>query len=101
MERGIRTFRGVPDLTRPGICYSKDAIYLRGLQKIDRAVAQEGEGVLDRLAVGVVALEQLPDLAELGITQAAQSLRKLVQDPDLVPYILSFDAKSSFRSALA
>ena len=91
LERGIRTFRGVPDLTQPGICYSKDAIYLRGLQKIDRAVAQEGEGVLDRLAVGVVALEQLPDLAELGLGQAPQPLRKLVQDPDLALYILSFD----------
>lgn len=95
IERGIRTFRGVPDLTQPGICYSKDAIYLRGLQRIDRAVAQEGEGVLDRLAVGVVALEQLSDLAELGIAQAPQPLRKLVQDPDLVPYILSFDVQES------
>jgi len=95
LERGIRTFRGVPDLTRPGTCYSKDAIYLRGLQKIDRAVAQDGEGALDRLAVGVVALEQLSDLAELGITQAPQPLRKLVQDPDLANYILSFDMQES------
>ncbi len=95
LERGIRTYRGVPDLTVSGICYSKDALYLRGLQKIERAVAKAGEGVLDRLAVGVVALEQLSDLAELGIIQATQPLRKLVQDPDLATYILSFDVQES------
>ena len=72
-----------------------DALYLRGLQKIERAVAQEGEGVLERLAVGVVAWEQLPDLAELGIIQAPQPLRKLVQNPDITTYILSFDVQES------
>ncbi|HYU73347.1 MAG TPA: tetratricopeptide repeat protein [Ktedonobacteraceae bacterium] len=95
LERGIRTYRGVPDLAVPGVCYSKDALYLRGLQKIEQAVAQEGEGVLDRLAVGVVAWEQLLDLAELGIVQAPQPLRKLVQNPDITSYILSFDVQES------
>jgi len=40
--------------------------------------------------VGVVALELLPDLQELGITAAPQPLRKLAYDPDLDSYILSF-----------
>ena len=80
----------MPDLAKAGICYSKDALYLRGLWKIERALAQD-EAVLDRLAVGVVALEQLPDLKELGIASAPQPLRDLAQNPDLDAYILSFE----------
>jgi hypothetical protein len=49
LERGIRTYRGVPDLAVPGVCYSKDALYLRGLQKIERAVAQEGADFLSQV----------------------------------------------------
>jgi len=85
----LRTFRGVSDLGRAGVCYLQDAVYLHGLHLIEHAVAQD-ETVLDRLAVGVVALELLPDLQELGITAAPQPLRKLAYDPDLDSYILSF-----------
>ncbi len=87
----LRTFRGVPDLTRAGICYPKDVVYLRGRLKIERAIAED-ETVLDRLAVGKVALELLPDLQELGITAPIQPLRKRATDPDLDAYILSFQA---------
>jgi Tetratricopeptide repeat/Domain of unknown function (DUF1704) len=90
LARALRTYRGVPDLTRAGVCYSKDALYLRGLWKIEQALIQD-ETVLDRLAVGVVALEQLPDLKELGIVSTSQLLRKLAHDPDLDAYILSFE----------
>jgi len=90
LARSLRTFRGVPDLNRAGVCYTKDALYLRGLQKIERAAA-ENETVLDRLAVGVVALEYLPDLRELGIVSAPQPLRQLAQNPDLDAYILSYE----------
>jgi tetratricopeptide (TPR) repeat protein len=89
-ERSLRTFRGVPDLSRTGVCYTKDALYLRGLWKIEQAVAQD-ETVLDRLAVGVVALEYLPDLLELGIVSAPQPLRQLALNPDLDAYIISFE----------
>ncbi len=71
---------------------TKDVLYLRGLWKIERAVAQD-ETVLDRLAAGVVALEQLPDLQELGIGVFPQPLRKLASDPDLDTYIVSFEAE--------
>jgi len=90
LARSLRTFRGVPDLNRAGVCYTKDALYLRGLRKIEQA-ATEDEAVLDRLAVGVVALEYLPDLRELGIVFAPQPLRQLAQNPDLDAYILSFE----------
>ncbi len=86
----LRVFRGVPDLTKPGICYTKDGIYLRGLQMIEQAVAED-EGILDRLAVGRVALELLPYLQELGILIATQPLRKRAYDPDLDSYIVSFE----------
>jgi hypothetical protein len=56
---------------------------------IERAVAED-KTVLDRLAVGKVALDLLPDLQELGIVSALQPLRKLAYDPDLDAHILSF-----------
>lgn len=85
----LRVYRGVPHLEQPGICYLQDAVYLHGLRLIETAVAQD-ETVLDRLAVGKVALEYLPALQELGIVSAPQSFKKLVLDPDLDSYLLSF-----------
>ncbi len=86
----LRMYRGVPDLEQAGICYLQDSIYLHGLRLIEQAVAED-ETVLDRLAVGVCALEQLPDLQELGILSAPQSLQKLIYTVDLDEYILSFE----------
>jgi len=90
LSRCLRTFRGVPDLEQAGVFFGKDVVYLRGLRLIERAVAQD-KTVLDRLAVGKVALDRLPDLQELGIVSAPQLLRKLVYDPDLEAYVLSFE----------
>ena len=95
LERCLRTYRGVPDLERAGVCYTKDAHYLRGLRMIEDAIAKDVK-VLDQLAVGVVSLDRLPDLQELGIITAPQPLRKLVQDPDLDSYILSFEAPDEY-----
>jgi hypothetical protein len=86
----LRTFRGVPDLTHAGICYTKDAHYLRGLKKVEEALRKD-EQALDRLAVGVVAIDRLPDLQELGIMSVPQPLRALADDPQLDTYILSFE----------
>jgi len=65
-------------------------VYLRGWLKIEQAVAQD-ETVLDRLSVGKVALELLPDMQELDIVTSIKSLRKRASDPDLDDYILSFE----------
>lgn len=88
--RCLRTFRGVPDLGKVGICNTKDVVYLRGRWLIDQEVAQD-ETVLDHLAVGKVAHELLPELRRLGITTSSQSFRTLALDPDLDAYILSFE----------
>ena len=85
----LRKFRGVPDLEQAGVCYLQDVVYVHGLRLIENAVAQD-KMVLDRLAVGNVALEHLPDLQELGIVSAPQPFKKLVFDPHLDAYILSF-----------
>jgi tetratricopeptide (TPR) repeat protein/transcriptional regulator with XRE-family HTH domain len=90
IARCLRTHRGVPDLKKAGICYTKDVLYLRGLWQIERALARD-RTILNRLAVGVVATEQLADLQELGITGASQPIRKFVEDPNLDAYILSFE----------
>jgi hypothetical protein len=92
--RCLRTFRGVPDLARAGICNTKDVVYLRGRWLIDQAVSQD-EVVLDRLAVGKVAYELLPELDKLGITASTPSFRTLVLDPDLDEYILTFESEDA------
>jgi hypothetical protein len=84
----LRTYRGVPNLEQAGVCLTGDALYLRGLWKIEGAVVED-ETVLDRLVVGVVALEQLPDLQELGIIASPQPLLKLANAPNLRKYIQS------------
>jgi hypothetical protein len=90
LGRCLRTYRGVPDLRAPGICYTKDALYLRGFWMISDAVAKD-EAILDRLAVGVVGFQQLPDLQELGIVTPSHRLRRLAVDPELESRILSFE----------
>jgi hypothetical protein len=91
--RCLRTFRGVSDLTRPGVCCPKDAVYQRGLFQVCAAVAAD-RTVLDWLAAGVVALEQIPDLQALAIPPAPHAARRLLEQPDLEEYILSFAQKS-------
>ena len=88
--RCLRTYRGVPDLEKAGVCYTKDVVYLRGLLQVESAAAKD-ETVLDRLTMGVVAMELLPDLQELGMVAPPQPLRKLASAPDLESYIFSFD----------
>ncbi len=91
LNRCLRTYRGVPDLTVAGICYAKDAIYLRGYLQLQQAV-KEDPGVLDRLMVRKIAYEHLPDMEELGIMIPSIHPRWYAQRPDLDEYILSFDA---------
>ncbi len=86
----LRVYRGVPDLQQAGICLNKDAVYLRGLWLVEHAAMQDAT-VLDRLAVGKVAIEYLSDLQELGIIAPPQPLQKLLLDPDLDSYIDSFE----------
>jgi len=86
----LRTYRGVPDLTQAGVCYTKDIVYLRGIRLIEDAMAKDAT-VLDQLAVGKVAVAYLPDLRELGIVASSQPLRELAYDPNVEARILSFE----------
>lgn len=90
LNRCLRTYRGVPDLTIPGICYTKDAVYLRGYLQLQQAMAADPE-VINQLMVGNFALEYLPDMQELGITIPSIRPRWYSHQPDLDEYILSFD----------
>lgn len=90
LSRCLRTYRGVPDLSQPGICYLQDATYLRGLLLVDRAVTEDQQ-ILEQLAVGKIAYDVLPVVQSLEILPPPQPLRKLIEDPDLDAYILSFE----------
>ena len=98
LSRCLRTFRGVPNLECAGVCLESDVVYLRGLWKIEQAVAED-ETVLDRLSVGKVAYELLPMLQELELTSPPQPLRQLVCDPELDTYILSFEQDDKVSDA--
>ncbi len=81
-------------MERAGIAYTKDVVYQRWLQLITQAVAQD-QTVLDRLAVGKIALGQLDDLRDLNLVAPPQSLRTRAFDPGLDAYILSFEQQAT------
>jgi tetratricopeptide (TPR) repeat protein len=89
-SRCLRTYRGVPNLEKAGVCFSKDAVYFRGFRQVEDALAQD-ETILDRLSVGKVALEYLPEIQELGLAIPPHPLRDLAYDPQLEAYMLSFE----------
>ena len=62
---------------------------MQGYLAIKDAIAQQGEEVLTRLMVGAVALEQLDDLAALGIDTPAVRARWIARDPHLLEHITS------------
>jgi hypothetical protein len=82
LTRCLRTYRGVPQLETPGLCSTKDSIYLRGYLKVLRAL-QQGVDV-ERLLIGACAVEQLTDLVQLGIETPLISNRRLALRHDLV-----------------
>jgi hypothetical protein len=93
LRRCLRTFRGVPDLRRAGVCYLQDVMYLRGILLIDRLITEDPT-MLDRLMIGKVAYDLLPVLQPLQMVPSPQPLRELLADPELDNYILSFEVRS-------
>lgn len=89
VNRCLRTYRGVPNLETKGICFTKDVVYLRGYRKLAEQVQQD-VSIIDRLLVGITGLEQLSELAELGIVFPEVRPQWLAHRPDLDEYILSF-----------
>ena len=53
--RCLRTFRGVPDLTRVGICHTRDVSYLRGRLQIERVVAQDKPSCGRKGCIGITS----------------------------------------------
>jgi hypothetical protein len=92
--RCLRTFRGVPDLTVAGVAYVKDALYLRGERTVSQQIQQDNT-VLERLMVGVLGVEHLPDMEELGIVKPPYPPKWLAHDPELASYILSFETPNN------
>lgn len=90
LTRCLRTFRGVPDLEKTGVCYLQDATYLRGILQIEH-IASQSEEMLKRLAVGMIACDLLPILQPLKIVPPPQPLQSIIGDPELDTYILSFE----------
>ncbi len=88
-KRCLRTWRGVSNLSSPGICATKDSVYLRGYLAVCHKLQQEPTA-FDRLLVGSVCLQRLDDLGELGITEPHVRHQRLAHDADLASYITQF-----------
>ena len=89
----LRLFRGVPHLKYPGVCNTKDVIYLRGLRMIEQAVSGE-KNLLRQLAVGKVGLKNLHAVHTLGIqAPSSLSLLEIAQDQNLESMLRDLEAK--------
>ncbi|GHP00817.1 hypothetical protein KSF_108640 [Reticulibacter mediterranei] len=88
-QRCLRTFRGVPDLSVPGVALFKDWLYHYGYRCVLSAIEQDPR-IHQRLMVGVVGLADLEALAELDITEPSLPVRRLSQDPELEKRLLAF-----------
>jgi len=88
-NRCLRTWRGVTDLTRPGICSTKDNVYLRGYLAVSQVLAKDTMA-FERLMVGAIGLQHLDDLTELGIAAPPVKHLRLATDPELDTYIARF-----------
>jgi tetratricopeptide (TPR) repeat protein len=88
-KRCLRTWRGVSNLSHPGICATKDSIYLRGYLAVCEKLQQE-PATFDRLLVGSVGLQHLDALSELGITEPHVRHQRLAYDTNLESYITQF-----------
>jgi hypothetical protein len=93
-DRCLRTYRGIPPGSRLGICFCKDAVYEHGFLQVYDAVQQD-RTVLDWLATGIIAIEQIPDLQALGISPTVRSPRTLLERPDLESYVLSLKERDA------
>ncbi len=88
-NRCLRTWRGVTHLAQPGICSTKDSVYLRGYLSVTKALNEENVA-FEQVMVGSVGLHHLGDLAELGIMKPTIPHRRLATDPNLEKYISQF-----------
>lgn len=88
-NRCLRTWRGVTDLTHPGICSVKDNVYLRGYLAVNQALEKD-RTTFERLMVGSIGLQHLADLTEIGITIPHVKHLQFAIDPDLDAYIARF-----------
>ncbi|TMD57810.1 MAG: DUF1704 domain-containing protein [Chloroflexi bacterium] len=77
-----------------GICSTKDAVYLRGYWLVKQAVDNDPT-IIDRLSIGVVSVDDIPALNELGFTASANPPARLALDPDLEARLLSFEERVS------
>jgi hypothetical protein len=88
-SRCLRTWRGVSQLSPPGICSAKDSVYLRGYLTVTQAL-KEGKATFERLMVGAAGVHHLDDLRELGIVEPAIVHQRFATDPELESCIEQF-----------
>ena len=88
-SRCLRTWRGVTNLTRPGICSTKDHVYLRGYLAVNQAL-ENNEILFEQLMVGAVGLHHTDDMRELDIVAPRIIHQKLAIDPNLEESISRF-----------
>jgi|GEM_PF-1618016 len=66
----LRAYRGITDLSEPGVGFFRDHIYRSGLRDVRKAIEKYGTESVGRLFVGNVGIHHLPLLEHLSLKNA-------------------------------
>lgn len=85
LKRALRTVRGVPDLTQIGTCSLLDRVYLQGYLGFLEFL--EGGKDIQKLLVGKIGIDDLPDMEQIRLLTSAISQQHLAENLDIYAHI--------------
>lgn len=92
LERAVRAVRGIPDLSRPGICCLLDRIYLKGYLDLSDFLKKEGD--IQRLFVGKIGTDDLPDMEQIHLIRPTIQQHHLAEQLDIYAHIRKIEERS-------
>jgi tetratricopeptide (TPR) repeat protein len=92
LERAVRAVRGIPDLTRSGICCLLDRIYLKGYLDLSDFLKKGGD--IQSLFVGKIGTDDLPDMEQIHLLKPAIQQQHLAEQLDIYTHIRKIEKRS-------
>ncbi len=93
LKRALRTVRGVPDPTQIGTCSLLDRVYLQGYLNFLEFL--EGGKDIQRLLVGKIGIDDLPDMEQIQLLTPAISQQHLAENLDIYAHIREIEEVAS------
>jgi hypothetical protein len=91
LRRALRTVRGAPDLIQVGTCSLLDRVYLQGYLDF-LAFLKEG-GDIQRLFIGKIGIDDLPDMAQIQLLTPPIPQRHLAENLDIYTHIRGIEER--------